>query len=95
MFTRQELERLAETKRLLVAQGEVHRSVLRLEAARWGDRIAQVRAIQQSLSAYRGIIMAAVAGAGLLLGTRGRSIFRWIPLGISLWRNLRKLWAEK
>jgi hypothetical protein len=89
MFAGSELAKLEETKRLLAAQAEIHRSVLRLEAARWSGRVAQLKSIQQSFSAYRGILMAVAAGAGLLAAKRGSSIFRWFPIALSLWRTLR------
>jgi len=90
MFAETELEQLEETKQLLVAQADLHRNLLCMEAARWGEKLDHLQAVQQSFTSYRGIILAVTAGAGLLAAKRGRSLFRWVPVALGLWRSVRK-----
>ena len=89
MFSGSKLKELEEAKQLLIAQAELHRSMLRMEAAGWTSRLARIQGVRDSLMSYKGIIMTVAAGAGLIAATRGRSVFRWIPTALSMWRSVR------
>lgn len=89
MFAGSELEKLEETKRLLVVQAELQRSRLCLEAAGWSARLQELQTVQRSFTAYRGLLLAGAAVAGLIAARRGGSLLRWIPAALGVWRSVR------
>lgn len=91
MFAGSELEKLEETKRLLVVQAEIQRSRLCLEAAGWSARLQELQNVQRSFTAYRGLLLAGAAVAGLVAARRGSSLLRWIPAALGLWRSVRAI----
>lgn len=89
MFAESELEKLEETRRLLMAEADIHRSRLCLEAVGWSARLEEVQSVQRSFKAYRGLLVAGAAVVGLIAARRGGSLLRWIPAALGAWRSIR------
>ncbi len=89
MFAEAELKQLEETKKLLVVQADIHRSILNMELATWSAQVERLQAARQTFTAYRGLILAAAAAAGLFAAKRGGSLLRMIPIALSVWRAAR------
>lgn len=81
---------LAERKRLLVEQAELHRTALAFEQQQWRARIAAASAQVQS---QRWWLIGGATLAGWLLARRFGGVTRWLPLALSVARiaqGLRK-----
>lgn len=78
---------LAERKRLLVAQANLHRTILQAEVARCQARLDAAR---QGLRTGGPWLAAGSAVAGLLLARKWRSLAGWIPSALAAWRWYRK-----
>ena len=82
---------LAERKRLLVLQADLHRAVLRAEYVSVRARLSWLNgAGGQARSASRWLA-AGAAATGLLAAWRGRKLAGWIPAAITAWRVWKKL----
>jgi hypothetical protein len=79
---------LAERKRALVLEAELHRRIVELERLRLHKRVEGAR---ESLHAHRWWIVGATAITGLFVSRKPRSLFRWIPIGVTAWRVIRNL----
>ncbi len=89
MFSGSKLAGLEQTRRLLKAEAELHRNVLRTEAEGWRARFERVGRVGASLASHKGMVTAVAAGVGLLAVKKGRSFFRWIPAALNGWRTIR------
>jgi hypothetical protein len=84
------LNPLAERKRRLVEQAQLHRSALLFEQLQFRDRIAAASAQVQS---QRWWFIGGATLAGWLLARRFGGVARWLPLALSVARiaqGLRK-----
>jgi hypothetical protein len=92
MLAEKALKEVAVQKELLVAQSEVHRSIIALEiqnlraSLTWLDPLGKTA---QTLGSWG---WAPAAAAGLLLAWRGRSILRWAARGLDIWRVVSRFW---
>lgn len=85
------LTELAERKRLLVLQSDLHRAVLRAECVSVQARFAWLNGARgQARSASRWLA-AGAAATGLLAAWRGRKLAGWIPAAITAWRVWKKV----
>lgn len=86
MFAKGRLRELAEMRRLVVLQSEIHRGVLRLEGASLWERFAFLGPVSGKLRSHRALLVTGAALAGVLATRRWRSIAGWIPAGLTVWR---------
>jgi hypothetical protein len=85
------LNELAERKRLLILQADLHRS---LAAASSRSLHARFSSAQEALHSNHWWLLGGTATLGLLLGGKWRGLARWVPTGIALWRFVHRLRAE-
>jgi hypothetical protein len=91
MHEGRELTELAERKRLLVAQADLHRAILRAEGVRVRSRFNWISEAREKVGAA-GPWLALGAGAlGILAARRWRNVVRWIPTALAIWRWIQKL----
>ena len=88
MSAKRRLTELAERKRLLVLQADLHRALLQAEALSLRVRLNPVRAGVRVASPW---LLGAGAVAGLLAARRWRRVLRWVPARPAAWRWLRRL----
>lgn len=82
-----EMNELADRKRLLIAQADLHRTILQAEMARCQ---ARVDAARQGIRAGGPWLAAGSALAGLLLARKWRTVAGWVPTALAAWRWYRK-----
>ena len=94
MFSGQRLKDLADARRSLVLQGDLHRSLLRLETAALRERFAGLVAPRDSLLSRRPLWVAGAVLAGVLAVRRWRALLRWAPTAVAAYRWFRRLTAR-
>lgn len=77
---------LAQRKRLLTAQADLHRELMGLECARWHGRWSAAGSFTRN---NRWWLAGGVLVAGVLLTRRWRGLVQWLPAAASLWRVLK------
>jgi len=82
---------LADRKRLLIAQAELHRQIILIERFRVQQRLDLAR---DRLQANRWWLMGGVALAGWLTTRRFGSLLKLVPAGMGVWRLLQKYLAR-
>lgn len=75
---------LAERKRQLLAEADLHRAVLRLESLRLQGQWEAARAF---VPRHRWWFVGGAALAGVLLARQGRGAAGWLPLLTTVWRQ--------
>ena len=85
---------LAERKRLLLLQADLHRTVLRAELASARARLEWLQSARDKVGAASPWLALGAGVAGILAARRWRNVVRWIPTALAAWRWLRKLKAE-
>lgn len=89
------LTELADAKRLLVLQADLHRNLIRLEGEALRERFAALTAVGRTLEASRPLLFAGVALAGVLALRRGGALLRWGPVVIAGYRWLGRLLKKR
>lgn len=77
---------LANRKRLLAAQADLHRAVVGLECARWQGRL---NAAGSFTSNNRWWLAGGALVVGVLLTRHWRSFVHWLPTVTTVWRALK------
>jgi hypothetical protein len=93
MFAAQELKELAERKRLLLLEAEVHRSLIVLECENLRARLAPLNDARERIAAGGPWLVAGSAVAGLFAVRHWRKLVQWAPLAMSALRWLKKFRA--
>jgi hypothetical protein len=88
MLERQMTE-LAERRRLLVMEADLHRSLIGLERENLRSRLADLQAAQERVASSRPLLFAGGAVAGLLAMRHWRKLARWIPAALTVLRWMR------
>lgn len=91
MFAPRQVTELQERKRLLVLQADLHRALLRAEAANVRERLGwlnEAREQARSAGPWLGLGAAAI---GVLAAWRGRKLARWVPAALAAWGWIQKL----
>lgn len=78
MFAQRQLTELAERRRLLVLEADLHRSLIRLE------RLASLQAARTMVATNRPLLIAGGAVTGLLAMRHWRKLARWIPTALTV-----------
>jgi hypothetical protein len=90
MAAQKELNDLAERKRLLILQSDLHRAVLDAEWIKARVRIERLQQLGRGLRESPWMI-AGGAAAGLFAIRNWRKAFKWAPAVFGAWRWLRRL----
>ena len=89
MAAQTRLNELAERKRLLVLQAELHRAVLQAELVNARTRLQWIGQARARLSGGSWWLTGGVIVVFWAL-RRWRSALKWLPTGLALWRWLKK-----
>jgi len=81
---------LAERKRLLVLEADLHRHIIGLECTALQARAAALTDVRKQLAARSPWVIGSGAAAGLLAVRHWRKVIRWAPQVFSLWRLIKK-----
>jgi hypothetical protein len=82
------LSELAERKRLLILEADLHRALLQAEAAHLQARLQWLAQAREKISGKAGWVLG--SAAGLLAVRNWRSALKLIPVGLTAWRWWRK-----
>ena len=91
MFANQQLNELAERRRLLVMEADLHRSLVGLERARLLERLPRMPAARGQVATNRPLLIAGGAVAGLLAMRHWRKLARWLPAALAAQRWVQSL----
>lgn len=89
MFAQQQMNELAERRKLLLLEADLHRSVIGLERARLRARLASLNKARERVSAGGPWLVVGGAVAGLLAVRNWRKFVSWIPAALTALR-----WAQ-
>ena len=82
---------LAERKRLLVLQAELHRQIIDIERFRMEQRLAVTRMRFQSKS---WLLLGGLAVTGWLATRRFGALVKLVPIAMTAWRMIQKFGAR-
>ena len=91
MFAKQQLNELAERRRLLVLEADLHRSLIGLERENLRARLVGLQAARERVAAGGPWLVAGSAVVGLLAVWNWRKLARWIPTALTAWRWMQSL----
>lgn len=91
MPAQERLNDLAERRRLLVLESDLHRSVVQLELESLRGRVAGLRELRERLSAGSPWLVGGSALAGLVAVRHWRKLAHWIPAAFAALRWVRSL----
>lgn len=94
MFAQKQLNDLAERRRMLVLEADLHRSLLVLERENLRAKIAWIQQAQERVAAGGPWLAVGGAVAGLFAARRWRKLASWIPVGLTAMRWLKSLKAK-
>ena len=81
---------LAERKRLLILESELHRSIILVEAEGIKSRLQFITQLRQQVSPRNPWFVGGSALAGLLAVRHWRKTIRWLPQAFAVWKLWRK-----
>lgn len=90
MFFDRPIAELNQRKRLLIAEAEQHREVLRAECANIAARVSELGGTIDTVRNISPWIAAGEAGLDILVGKRWRKWGRWILLAFSAFKWIRE-----
>lgn len=90
MFVDETLDHLELRKRILLAQSDVQRAMLRAECARLRPYLDHVDTATQVVKKTRPIWLAATPVLGLLMSRRWRKVATYLPTAVVVWKAFRK-----
>jgi hypothetical protein len=93
MSAKQQMNDLAERRRLLAMEADLHRSLIGLECGNLRARLEGLREERKRITAGNALWIAGGAVAGLLAVRRWRNIARWLPAGVTALRWFRR-WRQ-
>lgn len=85
------MNELAERRKLLVMEADLHRAVIGLERANLQLRLAKLRAARERLATNKPLLLAGSAVGGLLALWKGRKFVSLIPAALSALKWARTL----
>lgn len=89
MFANQRLNELAERKRLLLLEAELHRGLISLECESLQGRLAGLLATRERVASQHPLLIAGGTVAGLLALRHWRKLARWMPAALTTLRWFR------
>jgi hypothetical protein len=97
MFEKGQMNELAERRRLLVMEAELHRSLIGMECESLRERLAGLQAARKKVAASHPLMIAGGAVAGLLALRHWRKLASWGPTvfaGLRWMKAFRRSEAE-
>ena len=91
MLAQKELNQLAERKRLLLLEAEVHRSIIQLECESIRAKLQDLRDAREQIGPAGPWLMAGSAFAGVLALRHWRRVSKWVPTIFAAVRWFKKL----
>jgi hypothetical protein len=91
MFAQRQMNELAERRRLLMMEADLHRSLIGLERESLRARIADLQAARERASSNSPWLIAGGAVAGLLALRHWRKLASWIPAALTALRVAQSL----
>ena len=91
MFGDERLAEIEQQQEALVLQSDLHRQMLALETAAWAQRFAWVDAARQNVTGARWWLLPVAAIGGLFAARKWRTLIKWVPTGLSIWKWVRTL----
>jgi len=91
MFGQERLREIERRQDELVRRSDLHREVLLLETATWARRLAWVDSAREAASRARWLLVPVAAFGGVFAIRKWRTLLRWLPTGLSVWRWVRSL----
>lgn len=95
MFAEKRLREIEAAQQLLVLESDVHRQVIGLEVVTLRNRFAWLGSAGQFLPRSGNWLVPGAVIAGLLAARGWRSIGRWLPVALPLFRILRTMLAKR
>jgi hypothetical protein len=94
MSAQERLNELAERRRLLVLEADLHRSLINLERESLCARLAGLDAARERMAAGGPWVVASSAVAGIFAVRHWRKLARWLPAGLMALRWMKLLKAR-
>lgn len=94
MLYSERLKELEQEKAALVTQAELQRSILMVQLAGISKRVTWMQQIQGAWTQNRALLFPVAALAGFLAIRKGRTLFRWVPQILTVWRFV-KPWLSR
>ena len=91
MFAKRQMNDLAERRRLLVAEADLHRGLIRLERENLRARLGELQAARELVATSHPLLITGGAVAGLLAVRYSRQLTDWIPAALTALRWMRSL----
>lgn len=91
MFARKSLNELAERRRLLVLESDLHRNLIALDFRNLRSRVAGLQAARERVKAGGPWLAAGGAVAGVLALRHWRKLARWVPTALTAVRWVKSL----
>jgi hypothetical protein len=91
MFAQRQMNELAERRRLLVMEADLHRNLISLERESLHARIAALREARERVTSSKPLLLAGSAVAGLVAMRHWRKLARWIPAALTALRVAQSL----
>jgi len=82
---------LAERKRMLVLQSDLHRALLQAECAAFRDRLEGLNEVRQRARSASPWLFAGAAAMGLVAVWKGRKLTGMIPVAVAAWKTWKSL----
>ena len=90
MFAKKALSEVADRKRLLIAQSDVHRALLRAEWVRARSRWEGMVATGEKLRSSPWLLVGG-AVVGLVAARKWRSVLKILPVALTGWKWFKKM----
>lgn len=91
MLAQKQLNELAERRRLLVVEADLHRGIIGMEVENLRAQIAWLGRARERVSAGKPWLAAGGVVAGLLAVRHWRKVAAWVPAALTAFRWVRKL----
>ncbi len=91
MPAKRSMNELAERKRMLVLQSDLHRALLQAECAAFRDRLEGFKEVRERARSASPWVIAGAAAMGLVTVWRGRKLARMIPMAVAAWKTWKSL----
>lgn len=91
MPAKRSLNDLAERKRMLVLQSDLHRALLQAECAALRDRVEGLNEVRKRARSASPWVMAGAAAMGLVAVWKGRKLTGMIPVAVAAWKTWKSL----
>lgn len=89
MSAKQQMTELAERRRLLLLEAELHRRIIGMEYQGLRGQLASLKTLRGQVAGGKPWFIGGAAVVGLLAARHWRKVFRWLPHVLTVWRFWR------